>query len=266
MGVRVSKSTIQRHIEERGSRSSNQTWAMCLRHHASQIWACDFLQTYDIFFCTTFVFVIIKLGSRPIVHLGVTRNPTDQWTTQQLREATAFWRKTAFPDPRQRQQVWRVVRIRRLRCRGAEDTLPHTQGERGLASHAEWERFIGSLRRECLDHFIILDERHLHQIVKEYETYFNTARLHQGIDQRIPRQTERPEPLESPSDNGKLSSQLVLNGLHHIYSWVGAQSARHSQVQHPTHKQQPGLRLPADRADSTCQASSDCPRNWPQVV
>ena len=88
MGVRVSKSTIQRSIEERGSRSSNQTWATFLRNHASQIWACDFLQTYDIFFRTTFAFVIIELGSRRIVHFGVTRNPTDQWTAQQLREAT----------------------------------------------------------------------------------------------------------------------------------------------------------------------------------
>ncbi len=69
--------------------------------------------------------------------------------------------------------------------------------------------------------------------MEECETYLNIARPHQGIDQRIPCQTERPEPLESPPDNGKLSSQPVLNGLHHIYSWVGAQSAGHSQVQGP---------------------------------
>jgi hypothetical protein len=96
LGVRVSKSTIQRYIEERGSRSSNQTWATFLRNHASQIWACDFLQTYDIFFRTTFVFVIIELGSRRIVHFGVTRNPTDQWTAQQLREATPLGEEPRF--------------------------------------------------------------------------------------------------------------------------------------------------------------------------
>ena len=77
LGVRVSKSTIQRYIEERESRSSNQTWVTFLRNYASQIWACDVLQTYDIFFRTTFVFVIIELGSRRIVHFGVTGNPTD---------------------------------------------------------------------------------------------------------------------------------------------------------------------------------------------
>lgn len=96
LGVRVSKSTIQRYIEEGGSRSSNQTWATFLRNHASQVWACDFLQIYDIFFRTTFVFVIIELGSRRIVHFGVTRNPTDQWTAQQLREAAPLGEGSRF--------------------------------------------------------------------------------------------------------------------------------------------------------------------------
>jgi transposase InsO family protein len=227
LGVRVSKSTIQRYIEERGSRSSNQTWATFLRNHASQIWACDFLQTYDIFFRTTFVFVIIELGSRRIVHFGVTRNPTDQWTAQQLREATPFGEGPRF-----------LIRDRDSKygesfAYVASDIEVLKTPYRAPRANAHCERFIGSLRRECLDHFIILNERHLHQIVKEYETYFNTARPHQGIDQRIPRQTERPEPLESAPDNGKLSSQPVLNGLHHIYSWVGAQGAGHSQAQRP---------------------------------
>jgi len=76
--------------DERGSRASKQTWGTFLSNHASQIWACDFLQTYDIFFRSVFVFVIIELGSRRVVHFGVTRNPTDQWTAQQLREATPY--------------------------------------------------------------------------------------------------------------------------------------------------------------------------------
>jgi putative transposase len=71
-------------------RTGQVTWTTFLRNHAGQIWACDFLQTYDVFFCPMFVFVIIKLGSRRVVHLGVTRSPTDQWTAQQLREATPY--------------------------------------------------------------------------------------------------------------------------------------------------------------------------------
>ena len=97
LGVRVSKSTIQRYMnDERRSRSSKQTWSTFLRSHASEIWACDFLQTFDAFFRTVFVFVVIELGSRRVVHFGVTRHPTDQWVTQQLRDATPFGQGPRF--------------------------------------------------------------------------------------------------------------------------------------------------------------------------
>ena len=78
LGVRVSKSTIQKYMKDarESSRSLKQNWATFLRNHASEIWACDFLQTYDILFRTVFVFVIIELGSRRVVHFGVTRSPT----------------------------------------------------------------------------------------------------------------------------------------------------------------------------------------------
>ena len=89
--IKVSKSTIQKYMNQvRESGSSKQTWSTFLRNHAQEIWACDFLQTYDLFFRTIFVFVIIELGSRRMVHFGVTRNPTDAWVAQQLREATPF--------------------------------------------------------------------------------------------------------------------------------------------------------------------------------
>ena len=91
IGVDVSKSSAQEYVAGvRKHRASQQTWATFLRNHASEIWACDFLQTYDVFFRTVFVFVISELGSRRMVHFGVTRNPTDEWTAQQLREATPF--------------------------------------------------------------------------------------------------------------------------------------------------------------------------------
>jgi hypothetical protein len=97
-------------------------------------------------------------------------------------------------------------------------------------ANAFCERFLGSLRRECLDHFIILNERHLHRIVKKYKTYFNHARPHQGIDQRIPCQPRPPGP---PPVKGKLSSRPVLNGLHHNYSWLAAESVGQSNAQRP---------------------------------
>jgi hypothetical protein len=91
LGIKVSKSAIQKYLQQvRGPNPSGQNWAAFLRNHASQVWACDFLQAYDIFFRTVFVFIIVELGSRRVVHFGVTRNPTDRWVAQQLREATPF--------------------------------------------------------------------------------------------------------------------------------------------------------------------------------
>jgi putative transposase len=214
LGLRVSKSAIQKYIEKvRKSHPSSQNWATFLRNHASQIWACDFLQTYDIFFRTVFVFVIIELGSRRVVHFGVTRNPTDKWAAQQLREATPFGAGPRYliRDNDKKygdsfEQVAAGIEVLKTPYRAPK-------------ANAICERFLGSLRRECLDYVLILSERHLYRVVKEYTEYFNYARPHQGIKQRIPC---RPERLETAPVNGKLVSRPVLSGLHHDYFWQAA--------------------------------------------
>jgi putative transposase len=216
LGIRVSKSSIQKYMKGvRESLSPKKMWATFLRNHASEIWACDFLQTYDIFLRTVFVFVIIELGSRRVVHFGVTRNPTDQWTAQQLREATPFGEKPRFlirdNDSKFGPSFERVA---------AEIEVLKTP-YRAPKANAICERFLGSLRRECLDHFLILSERHLYRLVKEYKEYFNHARPHQGIEQHIPCQPDRPQ---APPLGGKLISRPVLSGLHHDYYWQAAES------------------------------------------
>jgi len=90
------------------------------------------------------------------------------------------------------------------------------------------ERFLGTLRRECLDHFVILSERQMHRLIKEYKAYFNHARPQRGIEQHVPGRTAR---LEAPPVTATLSSRPVLNGLHHDYSWLGASSAEQNQAQ-----------------------------------
>jgi len=214
LGIKVSKSAIQKYIRQaRGSNSSSQNWATFLRNQASQIWACDFLQTYDIFFRTIFVFVIIELGSRRVVHFRVTRNPTDQWTAQQLREATPFGEKPRFLIRDNDRKYGPSFK------RAAKGIKVLKTPYKAPKANAICERFLGSLRRECLDYVLILSERHLHRVVKEYMAYFNKARPHQGIEQRIPC---RPERLETAPVNGKLASRPVLNGLHHDYFWQAA--------------------------------------------
>jgi hypothetical protein len=104
---------------------------------------------------------------------------------------------------------------------------------RAPKANAICERFLGSLRRECLDHFVILNERHVHRLVKDYKAYFNRARPHQGIEQRVPCRTER---LDAPPVTATLSWRPVLNGLHHDYSWLAARSAEQNQTQCSTHQ------------------------------
>jgi len=91
LDIRVCKRTIQKYMRHvRLPRPSGQKWATFLQNHAADIWACDFLQVTDLFFRPLFAFFIIELRSRKVIHVGVTRSPTDAWTAQQLREATPY--------------------------------------------------------------------------------------------------------------------------------------------------------------------------------
>jgi putative transposase len=211
LGVRVSKNTIRKYIKQvRPSHPSRQNWATFLRNHASQIWACDFLQTYDVLFRTILVFVIIELGSRRVIHYGVTRHPTDTWIAQQLREATPYGEGPRYlirdNDSKYGASFGRVAL-------GTEIEVLKTP-YRAPRANAVCERFLGSLRRECLDHFVLLGERHLYRVVKEYVGYFNGIRPHQGIEQRIPC---GPAHLDEPPITGRVASRPVLGGLHHEY-------------------------------------------------
>jgi putative transposase len=89
-GYYVSKSTIQKYLPKNRTARATQTWTTFLHNHAAQIWACDFIQVTDLFFRSLFAFVMIELGSRRVVHVEVTRQPTDAWVAQQIREATPF--------------------------------------------------------------------------------------------------------------------------------------------------------------------------------
>src|SRR5258708_33894079 len=90
LGFHVCKRTIQKYMRlERTERPRGQKWSTFLHTHAEQIWACDFLSVTDLLFRSLFAFFIIELQSRRVIHIGVTRCPTDAWTAQQLREPTA---------------------------------------------------------------------------------------------------------------------------------------------------------------------------------
>jgi putative transposase len=218
LGIRVNKGTVRRYMWQARRRlpprCDGQTWATFLVNHVSEISACDFVQAYDLFFRTIFPFFIIEHGSRRVVHNGVTRHPTDEWVAQQIRNATPFGECPRFLicdnddkfGPRFEQAF-----------KGAGIDLIHTPPYAPKAN-AICERFIGSVRRECLDHILILSEKHIRRIIREYCEYFNRARPHQGIDQQIPLPScgvGLPE-----HERRKVIGVPILNGLHHDYQWA----------------------------------------------
>ena len=209
----MSKRTIQRYLRRaRPPRPRGQAWATFLRAHAGAIWACDFLPVTDLRFRPLHAFFIIVLGSRRVVHVGVTRHPTEAWVTQQLREVTPFGVYPRF-----------LIRDNDGKYGPRFDRLAVASGIRvlrtplrALRANAICERFLGSVRRECLDHLLVLGEAHLRRVLRAYVTYFNDARPHQGIGQAIP---TGATPMEL-SDWGRIVAFPILGGLHHDYRRV----------------------------------------------
>ena len=208
LNIKVAKRTIQKYMQAVRSRPpSGQSWSTFLKTHGQDIWACDFVPVVTLFFKTLHAFVIVHHESRRVVHVGVTDHPTDEWITQQVREATPFEEKPKYlicdNDKRYGHLFERVVQ-----ASGIE--VIHTPYEAPRAN-AICERFIGSLRREYLDHMLVIGERQLTRVLKEYVSYFNPARPHHGIAQRIP--APRVPPLGAPKKRriGNSSSPAPLN-------------------------------------------------------
>jgi len=167
----------------RTTRPRGQTWKTFLHTHAQQIWACDFLQVTDLFFRSLFAFFIIDLHSRRVIHVGVTRSPTDAWTAQQLREATPFGRSPKYLI-RDRDDKFGTCFARVAATSGIKILKTPYHAKR---PNAICERFLGSVRRECLDHLLILQEKQLQRVLGAYVQYFNRARpqeAHQPTDPR----------------------------------------------------------------------------------
>jgi len=210
LGIEVSKRTIQRYMpKERKSGSSSQTWATFLKNQAGNIWACDFMVVNDWLCRQWYIFVVLELKTRRIIHTSVTKYPTDEWTAQQLREATP-WGKGPKYLIRDRDSKYATHFLAVAGSIKEVETPYRTPQANGVC-----ERFMGSLRRECLDHILIHDDRHLERVTTEYTAYFNQVRPHQGIEQRIPDQYELPR---SKPTSGCITSKTILGGLHHSYS------------------------------------------------
>jgi putative transposase len=156
LGIHVCKRTIQKYMRQaRVPRPGGQNWSTFLRNHAKEVWACDFLQVTDLFFRPLFAFFVVELQSRKVIHVGVTRSPTDAWTAQQLREATPYGQTPRY-----------LIRDNDGKFGSCFARVAVTSGIKILKTpyhapraNAICERFLGSVRRECLCSTEIPEER-----------------------------------------------------------------------------------------------------------
>ncbi|MGO4514012.1 integrase core domain-containing protein [Bradyrhizobium sp. 2TAF36] len=206
LGFEVAQSSVAKYMVKR-RQPPGQGWRTFLCNHAPDIAAMDLFVVPTIGFDLLYAFIIVRLDRRDLVWINVTANPTAEWVARQITEA--FPRDEA-PHYliRDRDRIYGTVVTRRLRAMGIRDKpiAPASPWQNGFA-----ERLIGSIRRECLDHIIVLSEAHLCRILKSYADYYNNFRTHRSLNKDAP--VSRPV-----QRTGSIKSHAILGGLHHHYA------------------------------------------------
>ena len=222
LGVRLSPRTVRKYMPKRapGTPRGDERWATFLHNHAKAIVACDFLVSVTATFRLLYVFVVIEHGSRRLLHCDVTRNPSADWTLQQLRDALGF----------NEQYRYRLHDRDRIFAKHLDESIarfglkilkspPHAP-----MANAICERVIGTLRRECLDWLIPVSETHLRTILKEWVAHYNVGRPHMSLGPGIPDPPKGTLAQHQPRHRlsaERVRTRAILGGLHHEY-WLAA--------------------------------------------
>ena len=205
LGFEVAQSSVAKYMVKRGG-PPGQGWRTFLRNHAPDIAAMDLFVVPTIGFSLLYAFVIVRLDRRDLVWTNVTTNPTAEWIARQLTEAFP-WSTAPRYLVRDRDRIYGSIVPRRLRAMGIRDKpiAPASPWQNGFA-----ERLIGSIRRECVDHIVVLGEAHLRRILESYARYYNDIRTHRSLDKDAP----AFRPIQRI---GNIASHAILGGLHHHY-------------------------------------------------
>jgi transposase InsO family protein len=206
LGFEVAQSSVAKYMVKRRG-LPGQGWRTFLHNHALDIAAMDLFIVPTIGFDLLYAFVIVRLGRRDLVWTNVTAYPTADWVARQITEAFP-WNEAPRYIIRDRDRIYGAVVTRRLRAMGIRDkpTAPASPWQNGSV-----ERLIGSIRRECVDHIIVLGEAHLRRILKSYTHYYNETRTHLALHKDAP--VSRPV-----QRTGVVRSRAILGGLHHHYA------------------------------------------------
>ena len=208
LGYDVAETTVAKYMV-RPRKPPSQTWRTFLVNHVPDIAACDFFTVPTVMFRVLYVFVVLRHDRRQVVHFNVTTNPYAQWTAQQIIGAFPYEEAPRFLI-RDRDSIYGDYFTKRVEGMGIE-VVP-------IAPRSPWqnpscERVIGSIRRECLDHAIVLNEAHLKRILTDYFKYYHDSRPHLSLERNSP----SPREVEPPC-RGKVVSTAQVGGLHHRYS------------------------------------------------
>jgi putative transposase len=221
LGVTIAPSTIYEILRGAGidpaPRRSGPTWRQFLHAQAAGILAVDFLHVDTVTLTRLYVLVFIERGSRRMHIGGVTAHPTGEWTVQQARNLALDFGER-FGDFRF------LIRDRGSNFTASFDAVFQATGTTIVRTavqaprmNAICERLIGTLRRELLDRTLILNQAHLHAVLAEYQEHYNTARPHQGIDQRVPDPGPAPRVTAADLDACRIRRKPVLSGLINEY-------------------------------------------------
>jgi transposase InsO family protein len=205
LGFEVAQSSVAKYMVKRPG-PPFQGWRTFLRNHAPDIAAMDLFVAPTLGFDLLYAFIIVRLARRDLVWINVTPHPTADWIARQITEAFP-WNEAPRYLIRDRDRVYGAAAMRRLRAMGIRDKpiAPGSPWQNGFA-----ERLIGSIRRECVDHIVVLGETHLRRILKSYARYYNETRTHRSLD--------KDAPISRPVQRtGGIISHALLGGLHHHY-------------------------------------------------
>lgn len=205
LGIDIGQTSVAKYmVRRRGSPS--QGWKTFLRNHADGIAAMDLFVVPTVSFRLLYGLLIMAHGRRQILWFGVTAHPTAEWIANQVTEAFG-WEQAPCYLIRDRDRAYGATFVRRLRSMGIRDrpTSPRSPWQNGYA-----ERLIGSIRRECVDHIVILSERHLRHVLLSYMNYYNEMRTHLSLSKDAP----VPRAIGTV---GHILCRPILGGLHHQY-------------------------------------------------
>ena len=210
--IKLARSTVSKYLPESNNRPDPQTWKTFMRNHAKEIASCDFFTVPAWNFAALYCIVVMTHDRRKILHLNVTRNPTDKWTAKQLNLALK-------DEPQIKYLIHDNGGNFAQQVKEQLTTINIKQISTGL--QAPWqnghcERLIGIIKHECANHIIPLGVPHLRNILREYLIYYNDIRCHGSLDGDAPN-IRAPDP---PENGPNIIAVPVLGGLHHYYKRV----------------------------------------------